>query len=151
MYNKKPENMIDNIMKAREHMKIYLLSYPNETGTPGDLIINRKVFCHTLEDVSRPFSEKKIPGQTAIYEGTYEIVLSFSNRFQKVLPEILNVPRFSGIRMHGGNTVADTEGCILTAYNIIDKNTIQGNAVNDLINLLKENDGRHYIQIIRTA
>ena len=117
-------------------MNIYLVRYPNMGGTPGDLLIGRKVFCRTLEDVVR--TGEKIPGETAIPAGKYPIVLSFSNRFQKVLPEVQNVPDFTGIRMHGGNTTADTAGCILCAYNIISQNVIQGQAVDDLVSLFQQ-------------
>lgn len=143
----KPGNMIDNVMGVKI-MKMYLLSYPNDSGTPGDLIINRKIFCHTLEDIYRP-NGVKIHGETCIPEGIYEVKLTLSNRFQKVLPELLNVPNFTGIRIHGGNTTADTEGCILAAYNIVDTNTIQGRASDDLITLLQGTE-QHFIQIIRS-
>ncbi len=55
----------------------------------------------------------KIPKTTAIPYGRYQVIASFSNRFQKILPEILDVPGFSGIRIHGGNDHEDTEGCPL--------------------------------------
>ena len=41
------------------------------------------------------------------------VLLTFSQRFQRLLPILLNVPMFTGIRIHAGNTAADTEGCIL--------------------------------------
>ena len=66
--------------------------------------------CFTLEDVVRP---TKIHGQTAIPAGTYKVVVNFSPRFHKALPLLLDVPGFSGIRIHPGNKSADTEGCIL--------------------------------------
>ena len=82
------------------------------SATIGELWVNDTHLCDTLEDRVRPEGEK-IYGKTAIPEGTYEMVLSYSPRFKKILPEILNVPNFSGIRIHTGNSSKDTEGCIL--------------------------------------
>lgn len=78
--------------------------------TSGELSIDGDFFCYTLEDEERPF---KIFGQTAIPAGKYEVTLTYSNRFKKRLPLLLNVPAFDGIRMHAGNSAYDTEGCIL--------------------------------------
>lgn len=81
-------------------------------STIGELFIDSKYFSDTLEDRVRPKGEK-VYGETAIPEGTYEVKLTYSPRFKKILPEILNVPNFSGIRIHTGNSSKDTEGCIL--------------------------------------
>jgi hypothetical protein len=81
-----------------------------EQSTIGTLSINGVFECFTLEDRVRPV---KIHGATAIPAGIYEITITFSDRFQKPLPLLLNVPNFAGIRIHPGNTAADTEGCIL--------------------------------------
>ena len=88
----------------------------NENNTIGDLFINGKWFCYTLEDKVRP-EGVKIYGDTAIPEGTYKMVLNHSNRFNKILPLLIGVPGFSGIRAHGGNNESDTSGCILVAKN----------------------------------
>ena len=80
--------------------------------TIGELSVNNNYVCDTLEDRVRPEGEK-VYAETAIPTGTYTLVLSYSNRFKKVMPEILNVPNFSGIRIHCGNSSKDTEGCLL--------------------------------------
>ncbi len=98
----------------------------NETYTIGKLYINDEYFSDVLEDKVRDFNkdgdlldkgETKVYGKTAIPYGTYEIVLTFSNRFKKILPLIENVPGFSGVRIHPGNTAQDTEGCLLVGIN----------------------------------
>ena len=81
-----------------------------DKSTIGELSVNGVFECFTLEDKVRPV---KIAGETAIPAGTYEIAITFSNKFQKFLPLLMNVPNFEGIRIHTGNTPADTLGCIL--------------------------------------
>lgn len=82
------------------------------TYTIGELSVNDNYLCDTLEDRVRPEGEK-VYGETAIPAGTYTVVLSYSNRFKKVMPEIQNVPNFTGVRIHCGNSSKDTEGCLL--------------------------------------
>jgi hypothetical protein len=92
-------------------MKLYLKRiHKTEHSTIGELYIDGKFQCYTLEDVER---EVKIKNETAIPKGTYKIVITYSNRFKKQLPLLLNVPNFEGIRIHSGNTNHNTEGCIL--------------------------------------
>jgi len=79
-------------------------------STIGELFIDGKFECYTLEDIER---DVKVKSETAIDKGTYRVILSMSNRFKKVMPLLLNVPKFEGIRIHSGNTNHDTEGCIL--------------------------------------
>lgn len=89
----------------------------------GLWLIDGKFECYTLEDLDRGLTSdmpesvivgNKVKGQTAIPTGTYKVAWTFSNRFQKMMPEILGVPGFVGIRVHGGNTDKDVEGCICT-------------------------------------
>ena len=76
----------------------------------GALYVDGQLECWTLEDVPRL---KKVMHQTAIPAGTYLVDLTSSARFGRVLPELLAVPGFEGIRIHAGNTAKDTSGCIL--------------------------------------
>ena len=82
------------------------------SATIGELYVDGEHMADTLEDRVRPEGEK-VYGKTAIPEGVYEIILSYSPRFKKILPEILNVPNFTGIRIHCGNSSANSSGCIL--------------------------------------
>ncbi len=81
-------------------------------STIGDMLIDDQWECFTLEDVVRG-PGIKIPGQTAIPEGKYEVIIDRSMRFKRMMPHILNVPMFEGIRIHSGNTDRNTEGCLL--------------------------------------
>lgn len=103
---------------------------PSDGGaTLGALYLNDVWQCWTLEDVIRePITHTvqravspaawvqtwKVPGKTAIPAGRYTVVLTLSARFKMILPELLDVPGFSGIRIHAGNRGTDTEGCLLT-------------------------------------
>lgn len=87
-------------------------------ATLGTLSINGKFECYTLEDTVREIpgcsvAEWKIQNETAIPQGTYTVILSVSNRFKMILPEVLNVPGFTGIRIHVGNYAKNTDGCLL--------------------------------------
>lgn len=88
--------------------RLWLFPY----STIGELSASGEFECFTLEDVVR-LSGVKVPGKTAIPVGRYELIITFSQRFQHELPLLLNVPNFSGIRIHAGNTDQDTDGCIL--------------------------------------
>lgn len=83
-------------------------------STIGRLAIDGEDFCWTLEDVVR--AGPKVFGQTAIPAGTYAIELTMSPHFGRVLPLLVNVPGYEGVRIHPGNTAADTEGCLLVGF-----------------------------------
>ena len=95
-----------NILVVRDHC--------NDRRTYGTMTFPDGYVCQTLEDPVRP-SGVKIAGDTAIPSGTYPVTITMSTKFGKLLPLLSKVPNFSGIRIHPGNTTADTEGCILVA------------------------------------
>lgn len=84
--------------------------HKTNNSTIGEMTIDGKFECYTLEDIER---DVKIKSETAIPKGTYKVIINQSNRFKKLMPLVLNVPNFEGIRIHSGNTNHDTEGCIL--------------------------------------
>lgn len=97
--------------------------------------------CWTLEDVVReapgkPVEAWKVNGQTAIPRGAYAVRVTRSARFGVDLPLLLDVPGFAGIRIHGGNTAADTEGCILVAHHHPREDVIQGKATGEVLAIL---------------
>jgi hypothetical protein len=98
----------------------------SESCTIGELTIEGDdIKLYTLEDVDRRLSQtddlavikqSKVFGQTAIPYGTYEVAMTYSERFKRVMPQLLNVKGFAGVRIHSGNTSDQTEGCILCGY-----------------------------------
>ena len=86
-----------------------------DASTVGLLEVDETFECFTLEDTDRKLEDggHKIQNQTAIPRGKYKVTLTMSNRFKKVLPLLVDVPQFTGIRIHSGNKPEDTEGCIL--------------------------------------
>ncbi len=113
-----------------------------KTYTIGRLCIRRQVideylpgiedqyFCDTLEPTWRDYKNGayKVKGRSAIPEGRYAVVISWSPKMKQWLPILLGVPKFSGIRIHAGNTAQDTEGCIL-----VGKNKLVGQVVDSRI------------------
>ena len=119
-----------------------------EDETLGELFLNGKHFCYTLEDTVRA-EGVKIPGKTAIPKGEYDFTITFSPRFKRDMILFYNVGydlsvlregiSFTGVRIHGGNNKDHTEGCPLVAYNHdVSKGLIWGTAEKDLLEKVKE-------------
>ena len=88
-------------------------------------VVGQQFNCFTLEDQDRGLGQKmpideinkaKVFGQTAIPSGRYQVIIDFSQHFGKDMPHVLNVPGYQGIRIHSGNTPADTDGCIILGF-----------------------------------
>lgn len=100
-------------------MTLRLIREPSINGaTLGSLYIDGHRYCETLEDEIReqpgvPVAQWKVQDKTAIPAGRYRVALAMSPHFKMVLPHLLDVPGFSGILIHGGNTAIDTRGCLL--------------------------------------
>lgn len=131
----------------------------NGVCTFGKLYVDNRYLCETLEDVIREQRHQdgtlvdpaqwKVQNQTAIPSGTYAVILDYSQRFGRIMPHILGVPGFTGVRIHGGNTAADTEGCVLVGlHRAPEENKIYDCApcVNHVIALIQE--GHDKIQIV---
>lgn len=82
--------------------------------TLGILHVDGKFFGYTVEDYDRlHMGETKVKTHTAIPAGHYVVKVTWSPHFQRMVPEVLHVEGFQGIRIHAGNDAGDTEGCIL--------------------------------------
>ena len=113
--------------------------------TIGRFFVNDNRFCESLEDPDRGLDQSmnimdiladKIPGATAIPRGTYKVVLSVSQKFKKrswakdyggLVPEILGVKGFSGVRIHPSNKASEIEGCIA-----VGENKVKGGVINSV-------------------
>ena len=108
--------------------------YRKAEYTIGRVYIDGQFFCNSLEDTDRGLMQYmsageianiKIKGATAIPAGEYKITRTYSPRFKRLVPQVMNVKGFSGIRVHAGSSAKDTEGCLL-----LGDNTIKGGLTN---------------------
>jgi hypothetical protein len=101
--------------------------------TIGSLYIDGEYFCDTLEDTDRGLSQAmppekirriKVVHETAIPTGVYKVIVNLSPAKRRMLPRLLDVPGFSGILIHKGNTKNDSSGCILVGENKVKRKVI---------------------------
>ena len=116
--------------------------YFKDTYTIGKLSVEDVPFCDVLEDVTRDLNhdgdlndegEAKVYGQTAIPFGRYRVIVSYSPKFNRRLPLLLDVPHFEGIRMHGGVHSGHTEGCLILGENKANGKVINSKYYVDLL------------------
>lgn len=115
------------------HLEILRHTF-TQKSTCATLSVDGKFFSDVLEDADRHLeipTNKKIDKQSAMPRGTYRITITFSNRFQKYMIQIMNVPGFEGIRIHGGRTQDDTEGCPLVGHYVDDYTITDGIATSN--------------------
>ncbi len=129
--------------------------------TMGELLLDGKFFCYTMEDTDRNVTENdtdakikqvKVPKRTAIPYGDYRIMLSFSKKLKRFLPILLDVPAFRGIRIHKGSTQDWSSGCILVGMKKLqNKLSDITNAENLLMEALKKVNETEpiYIKIVK--
>ena len=119
--------------------------------TPGELFIDDKFFCYTVEDIERmlidlngdgDFDDKgegKVYGETAVLKGRYRVIITWSPRFKQLMPLIVAVKGFSGVRIHWGNWAKDTHGCPLVGFTRIKNGVGQSRkAYRELMKILKD-------------
>jgi len=127
------ELILERIAKKKTYTigHLYIAKEPdgNNPGL-GQPLTKGLQICDTLEPTWRDYANGayKVKGRSAIPEGRYAVVISFSPKFKQWLPILLGVPKFDGIRIHAGNCSKDTEGCIL-----VGKNKLVGQVVDSRI------------------
>lgn len=95
--------------------------WQGKNSTLSTLTVDGKSHHFCLEDTDRglrqdqpdSIAKEKIHGRSAIPTGRYQVKITYSNRFRKQLPILMDVSGFAGIRIHSGNRHVDTEGCLL--------------------------------------
>jgi hypothetical protein len=133
-----------------------------DISTIGTLTIDGKFECYILEDKDRGINNTltleqilrvKVYGKTAIPYGRYEVDWTMSARFKKMMPILLNVIGWSGIRIHSGNSELDSLGCLLCGTrklsNRITESTIATNKLYAKIEAAKKQGQRIFITIVR--
>lgn len=128
--------------------------------TEGEMYIDDKYYCKTLEDTNRDLNkngkfdngEKKVYGETCIPYGKYDVDITYSPKFKRNLPLIKNVPEFDGIRIHRGNKPEDTLGCILVGEKVkngwLSNSTPFEEGIVNLINKAKSKGEKITIEIV---
>lgn len=136
--------------------------FKGQTYTIGDLSIDGKFFCNTIEDVVRELPAtcpdtscgrsctcaEKVYAKTAIPAGTYKVTLQYSSRYKKKMPYLHDVPHFLGILVHSGNTEVDSAGCIIVGKNTVKGKVLESRATFQELYAILDSEGDITIQIV---
>lgn len=136
--------------------------YLGDKYTIGDLFIDNKFFCNTIEDTVRKLPaiclytpkglsckcKSKIYAQTAIPAGTYKVTMRYSPRFKRELPFLHNVPHFLGILIHSGNDETASAGCLIVGNNTIKGKVTNSRVTSDKLNAILSKETQVTIEII---
>lgn len=132
--------------------------YTNDIYTIGHLYVDGVYLCDVIEDTDRGLDDsmteeeirtKKVYCETAIPTGEYRVILTWSMKFKRLMPRLLNVKGFDGILIHSGNTEKSSCGCLIVGYNKIKGKVINSReAFNKLFKILKETEEDISIKII---
>lgn len=152
-------------MYSKLHLSMIIILKRKLLGdkcTIGDLFIEGKFFCNTIEDAVRklpatcPHTSKgqsckckgKIYAETAIPAGTYKVTMEYSPRFKRKLPLLHNVPHFIGILIHSGNDESDSAGCLIVGNNTIKGKVTNSRVTSDKLNAILSKETQITIEII---
>lgn len=101
-------------------MKIEVIELDTKkTSTASQMLVDGRHLCFVIED---GYNAVKVPGQTRIPAGTYPVLRRRNGRFfdqyskefgHKFSLELGNVPNYSDVLIHIGNSKEDTRGCLL--------------------------------------
>lgn len=144
-------------------MKLILKrKYLGDKYTVGDLFIDGKFFCNTIEDTVRelpatcPYTPKgqsckcngKVYAQTAVPAGIFKVSMEYSPRFKRKLPLLHNVPHFIGILIHSGNDETASAGCLIVGNNTIKGKVTESRTTSDKLNAILSKETQITIEII---
>lgn len=125
--------------------------------TVGRLYVNGTQLCNSMEDTDRrlfqgqPLSEIlkiKVKGKTAIPTGTYRIRVTESPKFKRPLIEVVDVPGFSGIRIHALNSAEESEGCIGPGLNTAPGRVTDSRKYENILTDMVAKEPEAYITIV---
>lgn len=135
--------------------------FKGATYTIGDLSVDGKFFCNTIEDTVRRLPaacpdtargrsctcKEKVYAQTAIPAGTYRVTVEYSPKFKRKMPRLHNVPHFLGILIHAGNTERNSAGCIIVGRNTVKGKVLESQATFQKLYALLEKESGITIRI----